>query len=178
MNRYVKWAAQPHSPRQRFGVLIPAGVFFLLLLPGLLIRLSRALDRRLRLPRLGPATRWPGLAAMGGGLAFALRTIQMQFQQGQGTPLPMLPTQSLLATGPYAHCRNPMTLGTAVAYLGLGLWLGSLSAVGLVAGLTGLLLLYIKRAEEPELAARFGMPYLEYKAQTPFFFPRLNRTAR
>ena len=63
MNRYVKWAAQPHSPRQRFGVLIPAGVFFLLLLPGLLIRLSRALDRRLRLPRLGPATRWPGLAA-------------------------------------------------------------------------------------------------------------------
>ena len=40
----------------------------------------------------------------------------------------MIPTQRLVVVPPFAHCRNPMILGTVVGYLGFGVWLGSPSA--------------------------------------------------
>jgi len=37
--------------------------------------------------------------------------------RGRGTPLPVMPTQELLTEGPFRYSRNPMTLGTILAYL-------------------------------------------------------------
>jgi protein-S-isoprenylcysteine O-methyltransferase Ste14 len=68
-----------------------------------------------------------------------------------------------------------MTLGTIVAYLGICVWVGSISALVIVLMLITLLLLYIKRIEEKELAVRFGAEYLEYKRSTPFILPRKPR---
>jgi protein-S-isoprenylcysteine O-methyltransferase Ste14 len=37
----------------------------------------------------------------------------------------------------------------------------------------GLLILYLKKVEEGELAERFGQDYVAYKASTPFMIPNL-----
>lgn len=39
--------------------------------------------------------------------------------------------------------------------------------------LAALLLLYLRRVEEKELAERFGEPYMAYKRRTPFIIPKL-----
>jgi len=44
-----------------------------------------------------------------------------------------------------------------------------------VAALASLLLVYLKRMEEKELAERFGEEYLAYRRDVPFIIPRLSR---
>jgi protein-S-isoprenylcysteine O-methyltransferase Ste14 len=70
-----------------------------------------------------------------------------------------------------------MALGTALFYLGVAIWLGSLSAVGLGLVYPVGILVYIKLIEEKELEERFGSEYLEYKKRTPFLIPRLGKRA-
>ena len=61
-----------------------------------------------------------GVMMIVGGF-FAMWSIYAQLTRGRGTPLPLMPTQELLIRGPFAYCRNPMTFGTILAYLGLGI---------------------------------------------------------
>jgi protein-S-isoprenylcysteine O-methyltransferase Ste14 len=77
---------------------------------------------------------------------------------------------------PFTYCRNPMTLGTILGYGGIAVWLGSVSAVGIVAAVGALLLVYVRTVEEKELEARFGPAYQEYKRTTPFLLPRIGNT--
>jgi protein-S-isoprenylcysteine O-methyltransferase Ste14 len=132
------------------------------------------LDRRLHWPRIpgGAARRALGAMLAAAGLALALWSIAAQVTRGRGTPLPVMPTQRLLTDGPFRYCRNPMALGTILAYLGLGIWLGTFLGIGLALLLSGLLILYIKRVEERELAERFGEAYRVYKQAMGFMVPR------
>jgi protein-S-isoprenylcysteine O-methyltransferase Ste14 len=66
-----------------------------------------------------------------------------------------------------------MTLGTILAYLGIAIGVGTTAGVAFVLGLASLLIVYLKRLEEGELAERFGEPYLVYKRDVPFIIPRL-----
>jgi protein-S-isoprenylcysteine O-methyltransferase Ste14 len=68
-----------------------------------------------------------------------------------------------------------MTLGTAIFYLGVAVWLGSIAAVGLGLIYPVGILAYIKLIEEKELQERFGSEYLEYKRRTPFLIPSLRK---
>ena len=68
--------------------------------------------------------------------------------------------------------RNPMTLGMTLFYLGVAIWLGSFSAVGLGLVYPVGISIYIKLIEEKELEERFGSEYFEYKKRTPFLIPR------
>ena len=68
-----------------------------------------------------------------------------------------------------------MTLGTDLFYLGVAIWLGSLSAIGLGLVYPVGILIYIKLIEEKELEERFGSEYLDYKKRTPFLIPRLSK---
>jgi protein-S-isoprenylcysteine O-methyltransferase Ste14 len=68
-----------------------------------------------------------------------------------------------------------MALGTTMVYLGVAVWIGSLSAIGLACIYPSVIVLYTKLFEETELEKRFGAEYLEYKKQTPFVIPRLWR---
>ena len=177
MSRYLKWAKKEHSEVARIIALLPAGILFLILLPYLLLVVSPSLDARLGMDRLNPS-----LASLiiGGilfvvGLVFAQWSIYCQFTRGRGTPLPVIPTQRLLTTGPFKYCRNPMTLGTILAYLGLSLAAATSVGILIVAALAGLLLVYLKRMEEKELAERFGEEYLEYRREVPFIIPRIPR---
>jgi len=175
MSRYSRWAEKEHSEGARIIALLPAGVLFLLLLPYLLLVISPSLDTRLGLDLLSPG---PVSLAVGGiliaiGFAFAQWSIYMQFTNGRGTPLPVMPTQRLITTGPFRYCRNPMTLGTILAYLGLSIAAATIIGILIVVALATLLLVYLKRMEENELAERFGEDYLAYRRDVPFIIPRL-----
>jgi len=80
-----------------------------------------------------------------------------------------------LTEGPFRYCRNPMTLGTILAYLGMAVAVRTIAGTVLVLALGASLLAYLKRLEEQELAERFGEAYLAYKRETPFIIPRLPR---
>jgi protein-S-isoprenylcysteine O-methyltransferase Ste14 len=109
------------------------------------------------------------------GLIFGFWSVFTQVFQARGTPLPMMPTQKLLITGPFRLCRNPMSFGTILVYLGISIIVGSISALATALIFTILLVVYIKAIEERELEARFGDEYIEYKSRTPFLIPRLFR---
>ena len=177
MKRYTQWASREYTFRQRLLGLIPAGILFVFLIPFTLIRVVPRLDELFRLPPLFFG--W-GNIILGGililaGAVFAFWSIITQMVQARGTPLPMMATQTLLVSGPFKLCRNPMTFGTIMLYLGIGVLVGSISSIAVVAVFAASLLTYIKRVEERELAARFGQAYLAYKATTPFILPKILR---
>jgi protein-S-isoprenylcysteine O-methyltransferase Ste14 len=81
--------------------------------------------------------------------------------------------EQLTTSGPYAHTRNPLYLGSAL-----------LAAAALVAGRSWVAALLVTvyfvffypavmRREEEELRAEYGAACDEYARGVPFFFPRL-----
>jgi protein-S-isoprenylcysteine O-methyltransferase Ste14 len=106
------------------------------------------------------------------GFSLGFWSVATQLDRGRGTPLPVMPTQELLTEGPFRYCRNPMTLGAVLAYLGIALAARTTAGTALVLSFAAVLLTYLRRLEEPELAERFGEAYLAYKRATPFIVPR------
>jgi protein-S-isoprenylcysteine O-methyltransferase Ste14 len=172
-SRYAGWARREYSPRRRIGVTLLAGPVFLVALPYLVMRVGPRLDRRLALPSPGGgrASRIVGGALLILGFTVGFWSIVTQLDRGRGTPLPVMPTQVLLTQGPFRYCRNPMTLGTILAYLGIGIGAGTTAGTLLVLGLGAVLVGYLKRFEEAELAERFGDAYLAYRREVPFIIP-------
>jgi protein-S-isoprenylcysteine O-methyltransferase Ste14 len=177
MNRFKKWAQHEYGKKQRMIAVIFGGFIFWIVIPFFIIVSSSYIDQRLRLPRFqyGLVNPVVGLLFMIVGWLFANWTIKVQFSLGRGTPIPLMATQKLVVKEPYTYCRNPMTLGTTLFYLGVAIWLGSFSAIGLGLVYPVGILIYIKLIEEKELEERFGSEYLEYKRRTPFFIPGLGK---
>jgi protein-S-isoprenylcysteine O-methyltransferase Ste14 len=175
MSRYVKWAQKEHGGGTYIAAMLLAGVVFLILLPWIILRVGPALDRLLGIPPfdIGALNYILGGLLLVVGLIFGLWSNYVQLTRGRGTPLPVLPTQELLTQGPYRYCRNPMTFGTILAYLGLGVAAGTIVGILLVLVFAACLVLYLKRMEEKELAERFGEAYLQYRREVPFIIPRL-----
>lgn len=178
-SRYTGWAGREYSPRRRIGVTLLAGPVFLLALPYLVAALGPRLDRRLGLPSHGGgrAGRIAGGTLLLLGFTLGFWSIVAQLDRGRGTPLPVVPTQVLLTQGPFRYCRNPMTLGTILAYGGIGIAVGTTAGMLLVLGVGAALVAYLKRFEEAELEERFGEAYLAYKLEVPFIIPRLRQSA-
>lgn len=176
MSRYARWAQAEHREGARILTSAAlAGPVFLGLIPWLVASAGRWVDRRLALPALGIG-RVNG--ALGGfmavaGVVLGLWAVDAQLTRGRGTPLPLMPTQELLTEGPFRCCRNPMTLGAILAYLGIAIATRTTAGIGIVIFLAAALLVYLKRLEEPELAERFGEAYLSYRRETSFILPRL-----
>lgn len=122
--------------------------------------------------RLGWLNQALGPALTVGGLALVGWSVRVQYVLGQGTPAPKVATQRLVTQGPYAHSRNPMTLGALWMYLGIGIWMGSGMVILLVVIVFSALLTFIYIHETRELTDRFGEEYLAYKKRTPFLWPR------
>ncbi len=177
MSRYTTWAQREHGAVTRLATTLLAGPVFLGLLPLVVGAAGPRLDRRLGLPRLGMRRmrRAAGGLLMVVGFSLGLWSVVTQLDRGRGTPLPVMPTQELLTEGPFRSCRNPMTLGSILAYLGIGIGAGTVAGTTLVLGLASSLLVYLKRFEEAELAERFGEAYLAYKRDVPFLIPRFPR---
>lgn len=177
MSRFAKWAQTEHPAGSRIAATLLAGLLFAVLLPYVLLVVCPSLDRLLGLPdfRIGVANILVGGILVAVGLFFAWWSIGVQLTLGRGTPLPMMPTQGLLTTGPFRYCRNPMSFGAIVAYLGLSVAAGTVVGLALVVVLATLLILYLKRIEERELAERFGAAYRTYRRETPFIIPAIPR---
>ncbi len=175
MNRFKKWAQREYPLRFRLLALLPAGILFVFLIPYVLIMLGPRLDLALRLPAasLGIVNILAGALLIAIGLIYAFGSIGLQLFQAGGTPLPVMATHRLLATGVFKQCRNPMSFGTICLYLGISILVGSISSLLIVIIFSALLMLYIKAVEERELALRFGAEYAAYKAVTPFIIPRV-----
>jgi len=134
MKRFTKWAEREFGMGERVIATLLAGVLFVLVIPFLIITGSAAIDRWLHISRFnfGLINLVVGGAMALIGWLFAMWSIVDQLTRGRGTPLPVMATQTLLITGPFAYCRNPMSFGTIVLYSGLAIWTGSWSAIALV----------------------------------------------
>ena len=166
-----------YSKKQKVVGLIFGGLIFLVGVPSILAVISTSSDKKLNLPHLipEPFNLVVAIIFITLGLLLVAWSGFVQLRIGKGTPVPVVPTQRLVTTGPYALCRNPMLLGTVIYYLGIGFWINSLSAVILTALFLLCSALYIKLGEEKELEARFGKEYEEYKRKVPFLIPRLRK---
>ncbi|MFN2299013.1 MAG: methyltransferase family protein [Anaerolineales bacterium] len=180
MDIFAKWQRQDTPEKNRIPALIVGALIFPISAPALIVFFAPHIDVYLG---WGSFFRgWPNfligvLSVLTGG-ASAFWTIIEQIRLASGTPFPMLPTKQLLVAGPFAYCRNPMTLGTILAYAGIAIWIGSPSAVLAVAAITATLVGYLKCIEEKELLLRFGDEYAEYKKKTPFMIPMPPRKNR
>jgi protein-S-isoprenylcysteine O-methyltransferase Ste14 len=126
---------------------------------------------------------WPGWLIpipvdIGRGLVIltslaTLLTVVNLALRGLGAPFAVALSRKLAVDWMYAWTRNPMVLGTLAFLLALGIWFQSaLFAAWVLLLVTPAWLAFVKVYEERELEVRFGASYLEYKAKTPFLFPR------
>lgn len=80
----------------------------------------------------------------------------------------------LIRHGLYRHIRHPMLLGYAIALIGVGIYLRSLTmVVWLVPLMVAVILEYLLVTEERSLARWFGLEYQAYKRKTALVLPKL-----
>ena len=91
---------------------------------------------------------------------------------GRGVPAPVAPTATLVVSGLYRHCRNPMYVAVVGAILGQALLFGSASLL-LYAAIVWLAFhLFVLGYEEPTLSRQFTN-YGDYRRHVPRWIPRL-----
>jgi protein-S-isoprenylcysteine O-methyltransferase Ste14 len=134
-----------------------------------------ALSRwRLEPPLLGiTAGRWIGVMLVAIGVAVLVDSFARFALEGKGTPAPVAPTETLVASGLYRHVRNPMYLGVLAAIVGQALLLGSISLLRYAVVVWGLFHVFVLAYEEPSLRDRFGDSYRVYQRGVRRWWPRL-----
>lgn len=162
--------------RNRIIALIVGGIVTIVVLPLLLALLALAIDRGLNLPIILP---YPinlviSIPILVVGFFWGFWSNLNLYEKGQGSPIPTKSTETifLVNAGPYKYCRNPMIFGYVLIFVGLGFLLNSWSLMVLISAIVlGLLILYVKLKEEPDLEKRFGDSYKKYKDNTSFIIP-------
>lgn len=81
--------------------------------------------------------------------------------------------RELATSGPYAHTRNPLYLGSAILASGFVIAGHSIWAGLLIAAYFTIFYYAVMRNEEEDLRKRFGTAFDEYAARVPLFFPAL-----
>jgi protein-S-isoprenylcysteine O-methyltransferase Ste14 len=79
----------------------------------------------------------------------------------------------LTVTGPYAHTRNPLYLGSAILALGVGIATQSWISASFLLVYFAIFYSAVMRREEKELHAKHGAAFEEYARAVPLFLPRL-----
>lgn len=82
---------------------------------------------------------------------------------------------TLVTTGPFARCRNPLYLGNTLMAAGLAFGTGVPALPAATVLLVGLQYAAIVAWEEGQLARTHGAAYREYCAAVPRFYPRIRR---
>ena len=102
--------------------------------------------------------------SLGGALALAVPAIRLFRKTGQD-PKPWQPTPELVFDGPYRFTRNPMYVAMTLLTIGLGAAADTLWTIPLAFAALGVVHVLVVRREERYLEAKFGEPYLRYKAR-------------
>lgn len=109
-------------------------------------------------PRLGPFVAGLVCMASGGVLSISARRHLGRFHRDD---LTHHDDHELISSGPYSRIRHPLYTATILAFLGIGLTLGTWVSIGLVA-LPFAALLYRIRVEEALLGRALGQTYGTY----------------
>ncbi len=122
-------------------------------------------------PRRG-ALRWEALVCTVCGTAILLRTVRDFFTVGGGTLAPWNPPRTLVTSGLFAWCRNPMYVGVLLVIAGHAWMFASPSlAVYAVVAMVAFHLRVVLY-EEPQAARRFPAAWPAYCARVPRWLPR------
>lgn len=109
------------------------------------------------------------------GACVALTVVNLALS-GLGAPFAIALSRRLANRWMYRWTRNPMVLSTIATLIAAGLYLQSLYFVlWALLLVTPAWLFFLRVYEERELEIRFGRPYTDYKAATPFLWPRKPR---
>lgn len=114
-----------------------------------------------------------GTGFMIAGLVILTITITMFIRIGKGTLAPWSPTSKLVASGIYAHVRNPMISGVMAVLLGEALIFHSVKIFIWLITFFVINTVYFIVFEEPGLVKRFGDAYIAYRQNVPRWIPRL-----
>jgi protein-S-isoprenylcysteine O-methyltransferase Ste14 len=79
----------------------------------------------------------------------------------------------LTVTGPYAHTRNPLYLGSSLLAVGAAVAMTSWPSAIILLVFFALVYTVVMRREEKELRGHHGPAFDEYARVVPLFFPRL-----
>lgn len=80
--------------------------------------------------------------------------------------------RTLVTDGPYSVTRNPLYVFSILGAVGAGAQLGSIVLAVVVGVLATVVFYVVVRLEERALAAKIGLPYLQYLSVVPRFLPR------
>jgi protein-S-isoprenylcysteine O-methyltransferase Ste14 len=144
----------------------------------LMILLGVSIIEAIRFFQVEPGIRIPlpvefGMVLLSLTGVISLLTVVNLALSGLGAPFAIALSKRLANRWMYRWTRNPMVLSTLAMLLSLGMYLQSLHFVlWVVLLVTPALIYFLKVYEERELEIRFGMPYMDYKAKTPFLWPR------
>lgn len=109
--------------------------------------------------------------------AVTLLTVVNLALKGLGAPFAIALSRRLAVDWMYAWTLNPMVLAALAFLTSLGIWYqSSLFVLWVLLLFSPALLFFVKVYEERELEVRFGQGYLDYKARTPFLFPKKPRS--
>jgi protein-S-isoprenylcysteine O-methyltransferase Ste14 len=107
------------------------------------------------------------------GLTLLFVCIRDFYTIGKGTLAPWAPPANFVQVGFYKYSRNPMYLGVLLIITGLALRFGS-PLTGMFMILFAIIVnINIRFIEEPKLAERFGVEWVQYCKEVPRWFPRL-----
>lgn len=164
-------------------------IFFVLLLPALLVYMGSSIDYLVFQNWLSlnfqvtlmTAQILDLIAAILGviGLAIIIEAALTLFKDGDTFPFSIslhkhARPEKLMQSGVYKHIRHPMLLGYLIALEGLGILLRSPSVVLWLAPLVGAILLeYLVNTEEASLMRWFGSEYKVYKEKSSLLIPRV-----
>lgn len=87
------------------------------------------------------------------------------FKRAGTATFPTRPTSQIVESGPYQLTRNPMYVGFAFIYLGIGMKIAGGWAILLLPVVLATVDLCVIRREERYLTAKFGQQYLDYKGR-------------
>jgi protein-S-isoprenylcysteine O-methyltransferase Ste14 len=117
--------------------------------------------------------RFAGLPLIVVGAVLLLDSVLLRFaREGRGTLAPVDPPRFVVRSGAYELVRNPMYVANLAVLVGESLlfesWWVLVWAVAMFGAFHAFVVLY----EEPNLAARFGRDYEDYRRATGRWIPR------
>ena len=93
--------------------------------------------------------------------------------EGFGTPAPVLPTRTLVVTGPYRYVRNPMYVAVVTLILGQAVLFGDVALLAYAALVWLAFHIFVLLHEEPTMRATYPAEYAVYIAEVRRWLPRL-----
>jgi len=154
-------------------------IIFVILIPSLLILISRNLDDLWHIDHL--ISLFPRLCIAIPifilGISFAVWSNISLLIIGKGGPTDVFNyaisprSQKLVIIGPYKYTRNPMVFGMLCVYFSISVFLNSLSCLLFWIILIPFIIAYLKKTEERRLLNDFGQEFVSYKSRVSMIFP-------